>query len=81
MTKRVISAIIMVVIFVPFLLIGDWPFTVVMSLLSVMGLYELLHIRESKKDFPKFIDVESEDEVEDNCLFDGYFLYNIKCIF
>ena len=32
MTKRVISAIIMVVIFVPFLLIGVWPFTVVMSL-------------------------------------------------
>ena len=57
MTKRVISAIIMVVIFVPFLLIGDWPFTVVMSLLSVMGLYELLHIRESKKDFPKFMKI------------------------
>ena len=57
MTKRVLSAIIMVVIFVPFLIIGGWPFTVVMSLLSVMGLYELLHIRESKKDFPKFMKI------------------------
>ena len=55
MTKRVLSAIVMVAIFVPFLIIGGWPFTVVMSLLSVMGLYELLHIRESKKDFPKFM--------------------------
>ena len=55
MTKRVISAIIMVAVFVPFLIMGDWPFTIVMSLLSVMGLYELLHIRESKKDFPKFM--------------------------
>ena len=57
MTKRVLSAIVMVAIFVPFLIIGGWPFTVVMSLLSVMGLYELLHIRESKKDFPKFMKI------------------------
>ena len=57
MTKRVLSAIVMVAIFVPFLIIGEWPFTVVMSLLSVMGLYELLHIRESKKDFPKFMKI------------------------
>ena len=57
MTKRVISAIIMIAVFVPFLIMGDWPFTIVMSLLSVMGLYELLHIRESKKDFPKFMKI------------------------
>ena len=55
MTKRVISAIVMVAIFVPFLIMGGIPFAVVMGILSVMGLYELLHIRESKKEFPKLM--------------------------
>ena len=53
MKKRVISAIIMVLIFVPFLIIGGVPFTILMSLLGIFGLYELLHIREeAKKKFP-----------------------------
>ena len=53
MKKRVISAIIMILIFVPFLIIGGVPFTILMSLLGIFGLYELLHIREeAKKKFP-----------------------------
>ena len=55
MTKRVVSAILMVAIFVPFLIMGGAPFTVLMTLLAVLGLYELLHIRESKKEFPKIM--------------------------
>lgn len=55
MTKRVISAIVMVLVFVPFLIMGGVPFAVLMAVLSLMGLYELLHIRETKKDFPKFM--------------------------
>lgn len=55
MTKRVISAIVMVAVFVPFLIMGGVPFAVMMAVLSLMGLYELLHIRETKKDFPKFM--------------------------
>lgn len=52
MTKRVISAVILVLIFVPFLIIGELPFTIFMSILSIFGLYELLKVRETKKKFP-----------------------------
>lgn len=52
MTKRVISAIVMVLIFIPFVVIGDLPFAIFTSILSLVGLYELLKVRESKKKFP-----------------------------
>ena len=52
MIKRVISAVIIVILFVPFLLIGELPFALFMSLLGVLGFYELLKVRESKKEFP-----------------------------
>lgn len=50
--KRVISAIIMIVVFVPLLITGGKQFTVLLSLLAILGLYELLHMRETKKKFP-----------------------------
>ena len=52
MTKRIISAIVLVLIFVPFMVVGDLPFTIFMSALSILGLYELLRVRETKKKFP-----------------------------
>ena len=52
MTKRIISAIILVLIFVPFIIVGELPFTILMSVLSILGLYELLKVRETKKKFP-----------------------------
>ena len=52
MKKRIISAIIMMIIFIPLLLIGGKPFAIFMSLLAVAGLYEILNLRESKKKFP-----------------------------
>lgn len=52
MKKRVISAIIMLIVFIPLLIVGGKPFAILMSLLAVMGLYEMLHIRETKKEFP-----------------------------
>lgn len=53
MTKRVVSAIVMVLLFIPFLVIGGVPFIVLMSVLGVLGLYELLRIRgNAKKKFP-----------------------------
>ncbi len=52
MKKRVISAIIMLIVFIPVLILGGKPFAILMSLLAVMGLYELLHMRETKKKFP-----------------------------
>ncbi len=52
MKKRIISAIVIVAVFLPFLIIGELPFAIFMSVLSVFGLYELLRVRESKKKFP-----------------------------
>ena len=52
MTKKVISAIILVLIFVPFIIVGELPFTIFMTVLSIFGLYELLKVRETKKKFP-----------------------------
>lgn len=52
MTKRVVSAILMVLIFVPFLVLGGNYFTGFMAGIGVLGLYEMLKIRSSKKKFP-----------------------------
>ena len=52
MGKRFLSAFIMLAIFVPLLIVGSKPFAVLMALLSVVGLYELLRLRETKKKFP-----------------------------
>ncbi len=52
MTKRIVSAIVLVLIFVPFIIVGELPFTIFMSVLSILGLYELLRVRETKKKFP-----------------------------
>ena len=43
MKQRVISAIIMIVIFVPFLLLGGWPFYCFISVLGLGATYELLN--------------------------------------
>ena len=52
MTKRIISAIVLILVFIPFLVIGELPFAIFMSVLSILGLYELLKVRETKKKFP-----------------------------
>lgn len=57
MKKRILSAIIMAFIFIPLLLLGGKYFSIFMMLLSVFALYELIHIRETKKQFPFIIKV------------------------
>lgn len=52
MKIRILSAILMLAIFIPLLIIGGEAFAISMALISVAGLYELLHIRESRKKFP-----------------------------
>ena len=52
MKSRVVSAIFMILIFVPFLIVGDVPFAVLMSVLGLASLYELINVRESRKKFP-----------------------------
>jgi len=55
MKKRVLSAIVMIIIFVPLLIIGGKPFASLMLALSIVGMYELIRVRETKKQFPKVI--------------------------
>lgn len=52
MATRVISAIVMILVFVPFLIIGETPFAILMAVLAVRGLYELIKVKEHKKNFP-----------------------------
>ena len=57
MKTRIISAIVLIAIFVPFLIVGELPFTIFMAVLSIGGLYELIKARESRKKFPKLLKI------------------------
>ena len=57
MKVRVLSAIIMIAVFLPLLIIGELPFAIFMALLSAFGLYEIIKVRESKKKFPTLLKV------------------------
>ncbi len=52
MKTRILSAIVMVLVFVPFLIVGGKYFAIFTAILSIAALYELIHIRETKKEFP-----------------------------
>ena len=52
MEKRIVSAIVMILIFVPILLLGGMTFSVFMTLLAIAGIYELIKVREKTKKFP-----------------------------
>ncbi len=81
MLTRVISAIVMLAIAVPLLIIGGEPFEIFMVVLSVLGLYELIHMREEKKKFPfllkvfayllvMFFTVSNLDSIDFSCTID-----------
>ena len=55
MKKRIISAIVLLAIFVPLLIIGGLPFRILGALVSLLAIYELLNIRENRKKFPLFL--------------------------
>ena len=57
MKVRIISALIVIGVFLPFLLIGGLPFALLMSALAVMCMYEIIKARESKKAFPKLLKI------------------------
>lgn len=70
MKTRVISAIIMIAIFVPILIIGELPFAILMSALGICGLYELIKVRETKKKFPALLKIFAYIIVVVFCLYD-----------
>lgn len=57
MKKRILSAILMVLVFVPLLLLGGKYFAIFMTLLALVALHELISIRETKKSFPMIIKI------------------------
>lgn len=49
MRKRIISAIVMIAIMLPIVIVGDIYFTFAVSALSVLALYEMIKVKEKEK--------------------------------
>src|SRR5699024_4634805 len=46
MKKRIITAIVALIIFLPFVIIGRWPFDLFVYLIATVGLIELMRMRQ-----------------------------------
>lgn len=57
MKERIISSFVMFAVFIPFLIIGELPFTIFMALLGICALYELIDVRETRKEFPMLLKI------------------------
>lgn len=57
MKTRILSAAILLAIFIPMIILGGTPYAIFMTILALIGLYELISVRESKKKFPFLIKV------------------------
>lgn len=52
MKIRIISALVMLLIFIPLLVVGGLPFSLLMLLISLVGLHEIFKVRRKQKDYP-----------------------------
>ena len=59
MKQRIISAVVLLTIFIPILLIGKIPYALLMTVLAWMALYEMLKVRNTKKPFPVLMKILS----------------------
>lgn len=59
MLKRILSALVMCAIGIPALIFGGTFFYILIFLLSIVALYEIIDIKESKKNLPVFMKVVS----------------------
>ncbi|MDL4840096.1 phosphatidate cytidylyltransferase [Aquibacillus rhizosphaerae] len=56
MKIRIITAVIAILLFFPFVFYGDWPFKVIMYIIATIGVLELLRIRKTTRyPIPAFI--------------------------
>ncbi|WP_047981239.1 phosphatidate cytidylyltransferase [Ornithinibacillus contaminans] len=46
MKQRILTAIVALILFIPFVIYGSWPFTIIVFLLATVGLVELLKMHE-----------------------------------
>src|SRR5699024_5404059 len=49
MQQRIITAIIALIILVPLIIYGNWPFIVMTTIFALIGLYELMRMFDAKK--------------------------------
>ena len=52
MKQRVITAILMAIVFIPFFFFWGWVITFLFSILSYIAMYELITMYQSKKNIP-----------------------------
>ena len=52
MKKRIISAIVALIIVVPLIILGGKPYIIGVGILSVLGLKELIDLKKSHKTYP-----------------------------
>lgn len=45
MKQRIITAILALIVFLPIIIIGNWPFTLFVYLIATIGIYELIRMR------------------------------------
>jgi len=57
MKLRIISAIIMLLIFIPLLIAGGIPFSILMLCISLIGLYEIFKVKRKQKALPVLIEL------------------------
>lgn len=57
MKIRIISAIILLLIFVPLLIIGKLPFALLMLAISLIALHEIFKVKRKQKEFPTLMEL------------------------
>ena len=46
MRQRIITSIVLLVVLVPTIIIGGWPFNIVMGLIALLASIELIHMAD-----------------------------------
>ena len=57
MKKRVLSAMVLLAIFIPLILIGGIPFKIGLAIVSILTFKEVIDLRKKEKDFPSLIKI------------------------
>lgn len=57
MKLRIISAIVMLLVFIPLLIVGGVPFALLMLTISLIGLHEIFKVKRKEKGFPFFMEL------------------------
>ena len=56
MRQRIITSIVLLVVLVPAIIIGGWPFNIVMGLIALLASIELIHMAKiSRKLLPSIV--------------------------